>query len=113
MKEIKAIIHPFVLERVLEALAARDDVPGLTVSQVVGWGRSRAVDAKQTVREGGHSLAKMTKIEIVVPNALADRVGEVIAGAARTGQPGDGKIFISDIENVIKIRTGERGESAL
>ena len=113
MREIKAIIQPFMLEKVLHALAALDDLPGLTVSQVAGWGKSRAADARDTVTEAGHAFAKKTKVEIVVPDELAPRVVETLIQSARTGRPGDGKIFEYDVFRAVKIRTGEEAEDAL
>ena len=113
MREIKAIIQPFMLERVLQALSAVENLPGLTVSHVMGWGKSRAVDAHARVTEAGHAFAKKTKLEIVVADELAPRVIAAITDAARTGRPGDGKIFESDVRAATKIRTGERGDGAL
>ncbi len=112
MKEIKAIIQPFVLERVCDALREIEGLPGVTVSQVLGWGKSRAVGARDTVQEGGVAFARKTKLELVVPAALAARVVTAIESAARTGNPGDGKIFVYDVEEVVRIRTGERGTEA-
>lgn len=113
MKEIKAIVQPFMLQDVLHALAAIDDLPGVTISEVTGWGKSRAADATETVERGGHAVAKKTKIEIVVHDDLAHRVEEAIALAAHTGRPGDGKIFVYEVNRVIKIRTRETGRAAI
>ncbi|MBZ0114390.1 MAG: P-II family nitrogen regulator [Thermoanaerobaculia bacterium] len=113
MKEIKAIIQPFMLEKVLHALAAIEDLPGVTISDVMGWGKSRAADAGQVVQHAGHSLAKKSKLEVVVGDDLAHRVEEAIALAAHTGRPGDGKIFVYDVQRVLKIRTGETGQPAV
>jgi nitrogen regulatory protein P-II 1 len=113
MREIKAIIQPFMLEKVLHALAALEDLPGVTVSQVLGWGKSRAAAGEVVVHEAGHAFAKKTKLEIVVAAALAPRVVEIIAAAAHTGNPGDGKIFEYEVRGAVKIRTGEEGEAAL
>lgn len=113
MREIKAIIQPFMLQDVLHALAAMDDLPGVTISEVTGWGKSRAAGAKETTRRGGHAVAKKAKLEIVVSAKLAPRVVATIAEAARTGNPGDGKIFEFDVSNAVKVRTGESGEEAL
>lgn len=113
MKEIKAIIRPFMLRKVLDALAAIDDLPGVTVSDVIGWGKSRAAEAEPSVEESGHALAKKTKIEIVVADHLAHRVEEAMALAAHTGRPGDGKIFVYEVQRVLKIRTGETGTDAV
>lgn len=112
MKEIKAIIQPFMLEQVLEALS-NIALPGLTISQVQGWGKSRAASAAKSVSLGGHKFADRVKIEIVVGDELAPSIADIIAKAARTGNLGDGKIFISDITDAVKIRTDERGEQAL
>jgi len=112
MKEIKAIIQPFMLEKVLDALADYEPLPGITVSHVQGWGKTRAANVSQAT-VGGHAVAQKCKVEIVVTDALAPRVADLIATAARTGSPGDGKVFLADVVDVVKIRTGERGESAL
>ncbi len=113
MKEIKAIIQPFMLQKVLDALSAVEDLPGVTVSEVAGWGKTKASNADTKVTEAGHSFAKKTKLEIVVTDAQAPRVEKTIAVAAHTGRPGDGKIFVCDMRRVLKIRTGETGVSAV
>lgn len=113
MKEIKAIIQPFMLERVCAALREIEGLPGVTVSQVMGWGKTRASDARDTVLEGGVAFARKTKVELVVPAALVARVVAAIETAARTGHVGDGKIFVYEVEQIVKIRTGERGEGAI
>ncbi|MGH7730248.1 MAG: P-II family nitrogen regulator [Candidatus Eiseniibacteriota bacterium] len=113
MREIKAIIQPFMLEHVLRALAAIEGLPGLTVSQVLGWGRSRAAEAGDSVSHAGHAFANKAKLELVVPDELAPRVVETIAQAARTGRPGDGKIFEYEVGRVVRVRTGQEGSEAL
>lgn len=113
MKEIKAVIQPFMLESVLDVIREHSEFPGITISEVNGWGRSRASNAKNVVREGGHAFAKKTKLEIVVPNEMVESVVDLIARTARTGRSGDGKIFIFDVKDVLKIRTGVRGLDAL
>lgn len=113
MKEIKAIIQPFMLEHVLHALAAIEELPGLTVSHVSGWGKARGGGASDPVEEGGHRLAKKTKLEIVVSDRLAPVVADTIATSARTGNAGDGKIFVSSVGDAIMIRTGGRSTEAL
>lgn len=113
MKEIKAIIQPFMLGDVLHALEGLEALPGVTVSQISGWGKSRARDAEQVTVEGGHRMARKTKIEVVVPDDLADAVVAAISGSARTGRVGDGKIFVTTIEDAVQIRTGEHGEGAV
>ena len=109
MKEIKAIIQPFMLDRVLSALEGIDGVPGAIVSRVEGWGRSPA----ERRQEAGHEFAHKAKIELVVSDALAPLVLETLARAAHTGNVGDGKIFVSEVVEAVRIRTGERGEEAL
>lgn len=113
MKEIKAIIQPFMLESVLDALREYGELPGLTVSEVLGWGRSRVAGTNDGPHEGGHAFAKRTKLEIVLTDETADSVIELITRATRTGRPGDGKVFIFNVKDVVKIRTGVRGVDAL
>jgi nitrogen regulatory protein P-II 1 len=107
MREIKAIIQPFMLDEVLFALEKVDDLPGLTLSAVQGWGRSRARNANDIVAIGEHHFARKMKLEVVVPDSLADIVADTITRAARTGKPGDGKVFVSDVRKSIRVRTGE------
>lgn len=113
MQEIKAIIQPFMFGKVCEALRQIDGLPGMTVSEVMGWGKSKAADAREVVEESGCTLAKKTKIEIVLPGHLVDEVAQAIAEAAHTGNVGDGKLFVYEVQDVIKIRTRERGEVAI
>lgn len=113
MKKIKAIIQPFMLQPVIEALKEMSGLPGVTVSEVRGFGRSRANDAEETVVADSIDYAKKAKIEIVVPNDLAESVLATIEKHAHTGRPGDGKTFVSSVDEVVKIRTGERGEQAI
>ena len=113
MKEIKAIIQPYMLQDVCDALLQIENLPGLTVSQVLGFGRTRATEVLEAERIAEHSFAKKTKIEIVVQDNVAQKVVDIIAVAARTGKAGDGKIFVCDIGDVVRIRTGERGPAAV
>ena len=113
MKEIKAIIQPFMLEPVLHALESLPDLPGVTVSQVLGWGRSHSVHVQAPVLEGGHAFAPKAKLEIVVSDEAAPDVLRVIVDSARTGRAGDGKVFVYVVGEVVRIRTGESGRSAL
>jgi nitrogen regulatory protein P-II 1 len=108
MKEIKAIFQPFMVESVLRALDAAGDLPGITLSEVRGWGTTREADPPGVALDDGHAFASKTKLEIVVSDEMAPRVVETIVKAARTGNPGDGKIFVYDVAGVVKIRTGER-----
>ena len=113
MKEIKAIIQPFMLAKVINALKELEDLPGVTVSEVKGFGKSRAEDAIEKVVEDEIDYSKKVKLEIVVPNHLAEEVLRIVSTQAHTGRPGDGKIFVSTVDDVVKIRTGERGEGAI
>jgi nitrogen regulatory protein P-II 1 len=113
MKEIKAIIEPAMLSRVIEALKAVADLPGVTVSEVKGFGKSRAADATQEVVEDEIEYSKKVKLEIVVPENRVEDVLAAICANAHTGQPGDGKIFVFSVDEVVKIRTGQRGEQAI
>ena len=113
MKEIKAIIQPEVSEAVITALKQISGLPGITVSEVKGFGRSRAVDAADKVIEGAVEYARKVKLEIVIPESLLEQTLETIRAHAHRGRPGDGKIFISTVDDILKIRTGERGESAV
>ena len=114
MKEIRAIIQPFMLPRVIEALKQLEGVPGVTVgSEVRGFGKNRAADAEGKVVEDSIEYARKVRLEIVLPDHLVDKVVDTIRINAHTGRPGDGKIFISAVDEVVKIRTGERGEKAI
>lgn len=105
MKEIKAFIRPQMLDAVIDALESRPDTPGLTVSEVRGWGH---VAGEQTPR-----LTERVKLEIVVADEDVAEVTAMIADRARTGHPGDGKIFVSTVDDGIRVRTGERGRSVV
>ena len=113
MKEIKAIIQPEISEAVITALKHISGLPGITVSEVKGFGRNRAADAANTVIDGAIEYARKVKLEIVIPDSLVEQTLETIRSHAHRGKPGDGKIFISTIDDVLKIRTGERGEQAV
>lgn len=112
MKKIEAIIRPFKLDEVKEALL-EEGVRGMTITEVRGYGRQKG--HKETYRGSEYQIEFVPKIklEIVVDNALAEKAVDAILRTAKTGQVGDGKIFISDIADVIRIRTDESGTSAL
>ena len=112
MKKIEAVIKPFKLDEVREALAELG-VSGLTVSEVKGFGRQKGHTELYRGAEYVVDFLPKVKIEVVGPDELLDRAIEAITQAARTGRIGDGKIFISDVQEVIRIRTGERGEDAV
>ena len=111
MKEIKAIIQPFMLTRVVTALHKIEGLPGITISDTKGFGKSRG--KKGNAEEGIFEFVPKNKIEIVVHDGLAELVVNTIQENAHTGNPGDGKIFVAEISNVVKIRTNERGEEAI
>jgi len=113
MKEIKAIIRPFKLDDVITALHKIDGLPGLTISNIKGFGKSKAKYAKDAIKEGLHDVVERVKLEIVVHDDMVGVVVDTIQKIAHTGNTGDGKIFIMDVDNTIKIRTNERGEEAI
>ena len=112
MKQITAIIKPFKLEEVREGLA-ECGVTGLTVTEVKGFGRQKGHTELYRGAEYVVDFLPKVKIEAAVDDVLVDRVIEAIEGAARTGKIGDGKIFVSDVSQVIRIRTGETDEAAV
>jgi len=112
MKKIEAIIKPFKIEEVKDALAEAG-INGMTVSEVKGYGRQAGHTELYRGAEYVVDFIPKIKIEVVVKEADVDMVIEKIVGAARTGKIGDGKIFVTDIERVIRIRTGEEDEEAI
>jgi len=112
MKLVTAVIKPFKLDEVREALSAAG-VQGVTVTEVKGFGRQKGHTELYRGAEYVVDFVPKTKLEVAVPDAQLDAVIDTIVKAARTGKIGDGKIFVSSVENVVRIRTGETGESAL
>ncbi len=112
MKLVTAIIKPFKLDEVREALSGIG-VQGVTVTEVKGFGRQKGHTELYRGAEYVVDFLPKVKVEAAVPADLVDRVIEVIEAAARTGKIGDGKIFVFDLEQVVRIRTGETGQSAL
>ena len=112
MKQITAIVKPFKLEEVREALG-QVGVTGLTVTEVKGFGRQKGHTELYRGAEYVVDFLPKVKIEAAVDDALVDRVIEAIEASARTGKIGDGKIFVSSLEQVVRIRTGETGKDAL
>ena len=112
MKLITAIIKPFKLEDVRQALGEAG-VQGLTVTEVKGFGRQRGHTELYRGAEYVVDFLPKSKIEVAVEDSLVDRVVEAITGAAKTGKVGDGKIFVTNLEQVLRIRTGETGDNAL
>jgi nitrogen regulatory protein P-II 2 len=112
MKLITAVIKPFKLDDVREALADIG-VSGITVIEVKGFGRQKGHTELYRGAEYVVDFLPKIKVEIAVDDGMVDRVIEAISGAARTGKIGDGKIFVFDLQQVIRIRTGETGPDAL
>ena len=112
MKLITAIIKPFKLDEVREGLA-EVGVTGLTVTEVKGFGRQKGHTELYRGAEYVVDFLPKVKVEAIVENELSDRAIEAIQKYAKTGKIGDGKIWVSDIENVVRIRTGESGKDAI
>ena len=112
MKKIEAIIKPFKLDEVREALSAIG-VSGLTVTEVKGFGRQKGHTELYRGAEYVVDFLPKVKIEVVVPDKLTDTAIEAIVKTARTGKIGDGKIFVTSVGQVVRIRTGETDEAAI
>jgi nitrogen regulatory protein P-II 1 len=112
MKKIEAIIKPFKLDEVKDALT-KIGVQGMTVTEVKGFGRQKGHTESYRGTEYAIDFLAKSKIEIIIADELVTPVIETIERAAKTGKTGDGKIFLSSIEEVIRIRTGERGIEAI
>ena len=104
MKQIKAFIRPNMIDYVIDALENLDNPPGITLSDVRGWGHPK---------EGPAQLVKRIKLETVVPSQRLDTILSVIIREGKTGSYGDGKIFVSDVEQAIRIRTGQTDEDVI
>lgn len=112
MKKIEAIIRPFKIDDVREALS-EVGVRGITLTEVKGYGRQKGHTEVYRGSEYQIDFLPKLKIEIIVPDNLVDRVIDTIVKAARTGQVGDGKIFVYDVIEAVRIRTEESGEDAI
>ena len=112
MKKVEAVIKPFKLDEVKEALSGVG-VQGITVTEVKGFGRQRGHTELYRGAEYVVDFLPKVKLEIIVKDDQVEPVIEAIASAAKTGRIGDGKIFVTDVGEVVRIRTGETGESAL
>jgi nitrogen regulatory protein P-II 2 len=112
MKMVTAIVKPFKLDEVREALSAIG-VQGITVTEVKGFGRQKGHTELYRGAEYVVDFLPKVKIEAAVDDAIVDRVIEAVESAARTGKIGDGKVFVSTLEQVVRIRTGETGKDAL
>ena len=112
MKKIEAIIKPFKLDEVREALS-EIGVTGLTVAEVKGFGRQKGHTELYRGAEYVVDFLPKVKVEVIVGDALVERAIESLVKAARTGKIGDGKIFVTNVEQIVRIRTGESGEEAV
>ncbi len=112
MKKVEAIVKPFKLDDVKEALSALG-INGMTVSEVKGYGRQQGHTELYRGAEYVVDFLPKIKIEMVIDDSMEDKVVDAIVQAARTGKIGDGKIFVFDLEHVMRIRTGETGPEAL
>ena len=112
MKKVEAIIKPFKLDEVKEALN-EVGIQGITVSEVKGFGRQKGHTELYRGAEYVVDFIPKIKMEIIVSDEIVSKVVETIEQAAKTGRIGDGKIFVTSVEEVIRIRTGERGEDAI
>ena len=112
MKLIIAVIKPFKLEEVREALTAVG-VQGLMVSEVKGYGRQKGHTEVYRGAEYSVDFVPKVRVEVVVDDSAVDKVVDVIVQAARTGKIGDGKVWVSPVDTVVRVRTGERGADAL
>ena len=112
MKKVEAVLKPFKLDEVREALS-EIGVSGLTVTEVKGFGRQKGHTELYRGAEYVVDFLPKVKVEVVLADGLVDRAIEAITKAARTGKIGDGKIFVTSVEQTIRIRTGESGEAAV
>ena len=112
MKKIEAIVKPFKLDEVREALSELG-VTGLTVTEVKGFGRQKGHTELYRGAEYVVDFLPKVKVEVIVADALVERAIEALVKAARTGKIGDGKIFVTNVEQAVRIRTGESGEAAV
>jgi nitrogen regulatory protein P-II 1 len=112
MKKIEAVVKPFKLDEVREALSDIG-VTGLTVTEVKGFGRQKGHTELYRGAEYVVDFLPKVKVEVIIADPLVDRAIEAIIKAARTGKIGDGKIFVTNVEQAVRIRTGESGEDAV
>jgi nitrogen regulatory protein P-II 1 len=113
MKEIKAVIRPSKLLEVTEELHRIEGLPGVTVSEIRGFGKGRARNAKDKIVYEMVEFVPRIKLEVVVNDEIVDEVVNVIQKFSHTGNTGDGKIFVVNVEEIVKIRTNERGRDAI
>jgi nitrogen regulatory protein P-II 1 len=113
MKEIKAIIRPSKLLAVTEELHEIEGLPGVTVSEIKGFGKGKARNAQDRIMYEMVEFIPRIQLEVVVADEMVTEVVNVIQKYAHTGNTGDGKIFVSTVDELVKIRTNERGKDAL
>jgi len=113
MKEIKAVIRPSKLLEVTEELHRIEGLPGVTVSEIKGFGKGRARNAKDKIVYEMVEFVPRIQLEVVVNDEMVDEVINVIRRFSHTGNTGDGKIFVVNVEETVKIRTNERGRDAI
>jgi len=112
MKKIEAVVKPFKLDEVRESLS-EIGVTGLTVTEVKGFGRQKGHTELYRGAEYVVDFLPKVKVEVILGDAMVERAIEAIVKAARTGKIGDGKIFVTNVEQVVRIRTGESGDAAI
>jgi nitrogen regulatory protein P-II 1 len=112
MKLVTAIVKPFALGDVKDALE-KLGILGMTVTEVQGFGRQKGHTEVYRGAEYQVDFVPKVKVEVVVDASIADRVVDALVGAARTGKIGDGKVWVTDVESIVRVRTGERGTDAL
>lgn len=112
MKKIEAIIQPFKLDEVKQALIGIG-IDGMTISEVRGHGRQKGHKEVYRGQEYTVDLLPKVRLELVIPDTLAEKVLDTLSAAARTGKIGDGKIFVFDVAEAVRIRNGDRGDAAL
>ncbi|GMR04425.1 MAG: nitrogen regulatory protein P-II [Thermodesulfobacteriota bacterium] len=113
MKEVKAFIQPVKLSAVTKALQEIPGFPGMTVSDCRGFGKEKCKDSPHRVIEDLIDYVPKVRIEVMLKDELVDRVVDAITKTAHTGKPGDGKVFVYDIERSVRIKTLEEGEAAI
>ena len=113
MKEIKAIIRPFRLLEVIEALQQIKGLPGVTISETIGFGKNLKQKADDEIAYEKVLFVPRTKLEVVVADRMVDEVVKTIQKFANTGKPGDGNIFVINVNDAVRIRTDEHGEEAV
>jgi len=113
VKRIIAFVKPNMIEDVIFALHEVEDFPGASISEVQGIGSGSRAHLKHADRTPYHAFPKSIRIEIVCPTARLEGIVETIRRKAHTGLPDDGKIYVSAVEDAVRVRTGERGESAI